>query len=174
MKGKRMRQVKMVGLIEEHSIIMRLAIMLNLQGFSASNSTLVAVSSDYSSIVWQVLRHHLSHNGEVCDGFTVDVPYPDEVWDWTTERKILRACEPVTYRKNLILIEAGVIRGSNYRNLVGLIKKYNPDQKIVTATMYENYHSAFKSDYVAEYYDDAQSDLTFWWERYNKHWEPKA
>lgn len=166
-----MREVKNVGRDEEYEAIMSLAKVLDFDGFDASNSTLVAVSSDYSSIVCQVLRHQLSAGGEVCDGFTVDVPYPDQNWDIRFEMAILKQCVGTEFKENLILIEAGVIRGSNYKNLTELLARAFPDQKVVTATLFENVHSAFKSDYVAEYYDDTKSDLTFWWETYNKHWK---
>lgn len=166
-----MREVKNVGRDEEHKSIMSLAKMLDFDGFDASNSTLVAVSSDYSSIVCQVLRHHLSADGEICDGFMVDVPYPDQQWDGHFEKAILRQCVEVEFKENLILIEAGVIRGGNYKNLTALLAMAFPRQKVVTATLFENVHSAFKSDFVAEYYDDTASDLTFWWEVYNKHWK---
>lgn len=155
---------------EEHKLINKLGIILRNAGFNASNSTLVAVSSDYSSIAWQILRHFLSYDGEVCEGFTVDVPYPDQAWSGEFERLALQACKTVFFRDNLILIEAGVIRGSNYRRMCDLIHKNFPGQVIVTSTVFENVHSAFKSEFVARYYDDETQDLTFWWEAYNKHW----
>ena len=40
----------------------------------------------------------------------------------------------------------------------------------MTVTLYENIHSKFKSDFVGEYYDNDIEDLTFWWERENRHW----
>ena len=165
-----MRQILECSQAEEHELINKLGIMLRNAGFNASNSTLVAVSSDYSSIAWQILRHFLSHDGEVCDGFTVDVPYPDDVWSDEFERLALQACKTVCFSDNLILIEAGVIRGSNYRRLCDLIHENYPGQVIVTSTVFENEHSAFKSEFVARYYDDEKQDLTFWWEAYNKHW----
>ena len=165
-----MRKILECSQAEEHELINKLGIMLRNAGFNASNSTLVAVSSDYSSIAWQILRHFLSHDGEVCDGFTVDVPYPDEAWSGEFERLALQACKMAFFRDNLILIEAGVIRGSNYRRLCDLIHKHYPGQVIVTSTVFENVHSAFKSEFVARYYDDETQDLTFWWEAYNKHW----
>jgi hypothetical protein len=165
-----MRQILECSQAEEHELINKLGIMLRNAGFNASNSTLVAVSSDYSSIAWQILRHFLSHDGEVCDGFTVDVPYPDQAWNDEFERLALQACKTVCFNDNLILIEAGVIRGSNYRRLCDLIHKHYPGQVIVTSTVFENVHSAFKSEFVARYYDDETQDLTFWWEAYNKHW----
>jgi hypothetical protein len=42
--------------------------------------------------------------------------------------------------------------------------------EIVTATMFENINSKFKSDVVANYYDDYEQDLTFYYEKPNKHW----
>jgi hypothetical protein len=36
--------------------------------------------------------------------------------------------------------------------------------------MMENIHSIIKSDYVGEYYDDELEDLTFYFEKFNKHW----
>ena len=42
---------------------------------------------------------------------------------------------------------------------------------IITLTMFENIDSKFKSDLVGEYYDDKTQDLTFWWEKENKHWK---
>jgi hypothetical protein len=170
-----MRQILECSLAEEHELINKLGIMLRNAGFNASNSTLVAVSSDYSSIAWQILRHFLSHDGEVCEGFTIDVPYPDQVWDDRFARRALDACRASLHRsmscnQNLILIEAGVIRGSNYRNVVDLIQRHYPQHKIVTTTLFENKGSTFKSDFVVKYYDDETQDLTFWWEAYNKHW----
>lgn len=166
-----MREVKLVNHLEEQGMISRLYYQLKRVGLNASNSTLVAVSSDYSSIAWQVLRHQLSADGEICDGFMVDVPYPDQQWDGHFEKSILKQCVGTEFKKNLILIEAGVIRGNNYKNLTALLARAFPSQKVVTATLFENVHSAFKSDFVAEYYDDTTSDLTFWWEVYNKHWK---
>lgn len=165
-----LRKVKMVNPLDEQGMISRLHYQLKEVGLDASNSTLVAVSSDYSSIAWQVLRHQLSADGEVCDGFTVDVPYPDQQWDGHFEKAIVSECLKVRLKENLILLEAGVIRGSNYKNLTELLVRHFPHQKVVTATLFENVHSAFKSDFVAEYYDDTRSDLTFWWETFNKHW----
>lgn len=171
-----MREVYMCGPDKERAMIETMGGRLLEAGYNASNSTLVAVSSDYSSIAWQVLRHKLSHDGEICEGFTIDVPYPDEVWGDRFARRALDACRASLHRsmscnQNLILIEAGVIRGSNYRNVVDLIQRHYPQHKVVTTTLFENKGSAFKSDFVVECYDDATQDLTFWWETYNRHWQ---
>jgi hypothetical protein len=143
-------------------------------GYNASNSIIVTVSTDYSSIVGQILRHQLSNRGEICEGFGIDVPFPDETWSDKYVNDVMalfKLNNNIIKGKNIILVEAGVIRGGNYTKVVDIIKRYlTITQKIVTVAMYENLHSKFKSDFVAEYYDNDTQDLTFWWERYNNHW----
>ena len=74
--------------------------------------------------------------------------------------------------RNIVLVEAGVIRGGNYTKVVDLIRRFLCiEEKIVTVALYENINSKFKSDFVGEYYDDNVEDLTFWWERDNNHWK---
>lgn len=153
--------------------IHHLALMLKQAGYNADNSVIITVSSEYSAIVGQYIRHYLSFNGEVVSGFTIDVPYPDETWDdnYIYEMDVLFHLYDYLFQdKTVILIEAGVIRGGNYTFVTNYIKETFPNVKYVTAALFENIHSTFKSDYVCEYYDDTTEDLTFWWERYNKHW----
>ena len=61
---------------------------LLLKGLNASNTVIVTVSTDYSSVIGQYLRHQLTKDGEICDGFGIDVPYPDQEFD-----EVLRFCE---------------------------------------------------------------------------------
>lgn len=141
---------------------------------NASNAVVVAVSTDYSSIVAQYLRHQLSYDGEICVGFGVDVPYPDEEFD----DKFVNAILALFYlnladigNKKILLVEAGVIRGGNYTKVHEIIRKQlKLTQEIYTLTLFENFKSKFKSDFVGRYYDDSKEDLTFWWEKPNKHW----
>jgi hypothetical protein len=144
------------------------------RGFNASNTVVVSVSGDYSSIVGQILRHSLSHDGEICVGFSIDVPYPDQKWDEDLVLELRTLFDLYDYKlenKSILLVEAGVIRGSNYTFVVEYLKnKLGLTQSIYTLTLYENSGSKFKSDFVGEYYDDETQDLTFWWEEYNKHW----
>lgn len=169
-----MRPIKFVTREEEFQLIDTLGDELLEAGWNASNSLIVTVSTDYSSIVGQVLRHHLSYEGEICDGFGIDVPYPDEEWNdnyifemrtaFQTHKHMLRGKTP-------ILVEAGVIRGGNYTYVIDWMRKYlGYDKKIITLALYENLGSKFKSDFVGNYYDDSIQDLTFWWERENRHW----
>ena len=74
--------------------------------------------------------------------------------------------------KTILLVEAGVIRGGNYANVVYTIRKaLNITEPVLTLAMYENKHSNWKCDFVGEYYDGKIKDLTFWWEMPNNHWE---
>jgi hypothetical protein len=142
-------------------------------GLDASNTVIVTVSTDYSAMLGQYLRHQLSHDGEICDGFGVDVPYPDQVFDEVFHRNaltMLNMHSDSLRNRTILLIEAGVIRGSNYATLVSLIRDYFGAVPVKTLAMYENVGSRWKSDFVGEYYDDSTHDLTFWWEQPNNHW----
>ena len=144
------------------------------RNLNASNVLIVTVSTDYSSIIGQYLRHQLTNKGEICDGFGIDVPYPDQSFDQKFVKEIhdmfnIHADSIVD--KKILLVEAGVIRGGNYIKVVDIIKnELNITQPVLTLTMYENIHSKWKSDFVGEYYDNETEDLTFWWETYNNHW----
>lgn len=143
-------------------------------GIDASNTIIVAVSTDYSSVIGQYLRHQLTKDGEICDGFGIDVPYPDQTFNG---RFIQELCEMFRIHlnniaeKNILLVEAGIIRGGNYTKVVDIIKNtLEIKLPILTLAMYENIHSIYKSDFVGEFYDDKTQDLTFWWEKENNHW----
>lgn len=160
---------------QETILIYELSRQLLQRGINASNTVIVSVSGDYSCIVGQILRHALTHDGEICDGFSVDVPYPDQTWDdgYLVELKAL--FDLYRYKlsnKNILLVEAGVIRGSNYKFMIDYLRNtLGITNKIETLALYENSGSIFKSDFVGEYYDNETEDLTFWWEEYNNHWE---
>jgi hypothetical protein len=158
----------------ETDLILRLSDDLISKNFIAGNTVIISVSADYSNIIGQILRHSLSYKGEICDGFSIDVPYPDEVWDSTYLRELESLMSLYRYKlnnKKILLVEAGVIRGSNYKFIINYFKtNLRITQDIYTLALYENSSSKFKSDFVGEYYDDETQDLTFWWELYNKHW----
>jgi len=158
----------------ETDLILRLSDELLSSNFNAGNTVIISVSADYSNIISQILRHSLSYKGEICDGFSIDVPYPDEVWDSTYLRELESLMSLYRYKlnnKKILLVEAGVIRGSNYKFIIDYFKNnLRITQDIYTLALYENSSSKFESDFIGEYYDDETQDLTFWWERYNKHW----
>jgi hypothetical protein len=143
-------------------------------GLHASNTVIVTVSTDYSSIIGQYLRHQLTNNGEICTGFGIDVPYPDQSFD---EKFVKEMCDMFRIHadgiadKTILLVEVGVIRGGNSTRVVDIIRnKLNMTGPILTLTIFENIQSKWKSDFVGRYYDNEIEDLTFWWERDNNHW----
>lgn len=146
---------------------------LQKKKLNASNSIIATVSSDYSACVGMWLRHKLSHRGDVCEGINIEVPYPDEKWDrkYNEGLRIAIANAKKLKKTNLILVEAGVIKGGNYTHITDYIKEHYPKFKITTVALYESTHSKFKSDIVGRYYDAKTHDLTFWWEEYNRHWK---
>ena len=170
-----MRTELHVSINRELECIKSIAEALKRDGHNASNSVVVTVSTDYSSIAGQIIRHELTHEGEIADGFGVDVPYPDQQWD---TRFVNEACSMFLLHrqaigvKTIILVEAGVIRGSNYSVLTNLMRQsLEIDNPIITTTLFQNRASATECDYIAEYYDDKFNDLTFWWEKENNHWK---
>jgi hypothetical protein len=167
------RPNKLIKVEDEIRLTTELGNQLLKAGFNASNSVIVTVSTDYSACVGMWLRHQLSHAGEICDGFGIDVPYPDEVWNKKYMDEMyenFRMHAKYFQFKSIIFVEAGVIRGGNYTQILNWTKRRLEPKKLITLTLYENIGSKFKSDFVGEYYDDTIEDLTFWWERENKHW----
>jgi len=170
-----MRTELHVSVNRELECIKSIAEALKRDGYNASNSIVVTVSTDYSSIAGQIIRHELTHEGEIADGFGVDVPYPDQQWD---TRFVNEACSMFLLHrqaigvKTIILVEAGVIRGSNYNSLMNLMRQsLEMDNLIITTALFQSKGSAIECDYIAEYYDDKFNDLTFWWEKENNHWK---
>jgi len=167
-----MRVELMVDKETEFRHIDKIKDLLLNEGYNASNSIIVTVSTDYSSIVGQMLRHELTYEGQICDGFGIEVPYPDETWNDKYLHDVIAMFKLNNIEtKNIILVEAGVIRGGNYTKVLDIIRNdLKLTQSVITVSLYENVHSKFKSNFVAQYYDDTKQDLTFWWEKQNNHW----
>jgi len=158
---------------KETALTLSLAETLLKENFNASNSVVITVSIDYSSNIGQLLRHALSYNGDVCDGFGIDVPYPDEIWDERYINELVTLFDLYEYKlkdKKILFVEAGVIRGSNYTFLLNFLQERGLQIDVFYLSLFENKSSIFKSNFVGEYYDNETQDLTFWWEKENKHW----
>jgi len=167
------KKILNVSYNDEQFLIELIASELIRDGFNADNTVIITVSTDYSSIIGQTLRHLLSSGGEICDGFGVDVPYPDEYWDnrYLNELDYLMAVYGNKLQnKRVLLVEAGVIRGGNYTFLDKYLREKGITN-IFTVAMFENTGSVYNSNYVGEYYNDSTEDLTFWWEMENNHWK---
>ena len=167
------RKILKVSFDDEKSLIEKISYKLIRDGFNSENTVVITVSTDYSSVIGQALRHLLTINGEICDGFGVDVPYPDETWDdkYIDELdSIMSIYGHKLQGKRVLLVEAGVIRGGNYTFLDKYLNARGVSD-IYTVAMYENTGSVYKSNYVGEYYNNDKQDLTFWWETDNNHWQ---
>lgn len=137
---------------------------------------MLMVSPDFSGIVTTIMSHALSPDGgKMMYTETVHVPDPGEEQDKYKARFLrdfptqMKGFEEHPHLK-FIVAEAGVISGRNYIWIYDMLtKEFDiPKENIRTVALFENTHSAFKCDYVGEYYDNETQDLCFWWEKPNK------
>ena len=170
-----MRKEFYISRYQEAVVIDQLLKSINTKypDMNASNTLVINVSPDYSSIVALQMAHDLSYDGEIADMVNIDVPYPDEDTLPYKEKATNDIRNFFKYNnrryKNYLLVETGIIRGGNYTWLAEHLSNLLSGT-IITAALYENIGSKFKSDVVGEYYDDTTQDLTFYFEQYNKHW----
>ena len=170
-----MRKELLVTAAKEKKLIVALTnkVIEAYPDISPANTLVVMVSPDYSATVAMHVAHNLSKDGEMCDILPIHVAYPDE----DVYKYVRKADEDIdswlnfsdVQYKYYLLVEAGVIRGGTYTWLSKLFRKKLMGVTITT-TLYENIGSKFQSDVVGEYYDDTKQDLTFYYERENKHW----
>lgn len=169
------RKTLLVSPTKERKLITKVSsdILEKYPDLTPENTLVIMVSPDYSATAAMHVAHNLSKDGEMCDILPIHVSYPDE----TINKYVDKATMDLHFHfqftdkfyTNYVLVEAGVIRGGTYTWLTNLLKKKLVG-KIITTTLYENIGSRFKSDVVGEYYDDSKQDLTFYFERENKHW----
>lgn len=168
-----MRKELYISVHQELEAIESLSKNLIRDGFNAENTVVVTVSTDYSSIAGQLIRHNLSINGEIAEGFGIDVPYPDQSWDNLYSLNLydtFKIHEKEFKNKTLLLVENAIIRGGNYNFLTAWLKAHYPSVEVKTLSLYENVNSVFKSDYVWDFYDNNTQDITFHFEKFNNHW----
>jgi hypothetical protein len=159
---------------KELQLIQQLETIVDTSNFDPQHTAVLMVSPDYSATVAMHLAHAWSRAGEMLKIIPVDVTYPDET-DEKYRQKFRYEFE-LHYGKyhNLVLIEAGIIRGGNWGWLLEELYKFNYSRDQITlVALTENIHSKIKSDYVGEYYNDDTHDLTFYYEKFNKHWPVK-
>lgn len=171
-----MRTEYFIDIKTEAALIMHLCELIKVKHpeLTPANTLVLMVSPDYSATAAMHVAHSLSKDGEMCDILPIHVPYPDEknIESWINKAKndllsFLQFYESPF--QNYLLVEAGVIRGGTYTWLSNLLYK-TVEGNVITAALFENVGSKFKSDVVARYYDDQTQDLTFYFERENKHW----
>lgn len=154
----------------EYELILRLLNIVDDSDFDPKTTAVIMASPDYSATVAMHLAHSWSRNGEMLPIIPVDVTYPDESSESYIEKMKTQKNEILQYKK-LVLVEAGIIRGGNWSWMLELLKKWDYSRSDITlVALCENIHSRVKSDYAAHYYDDNIEELTFYFERFNRHW----
>jgi len=158
---------------KEWELIQRLETIVDSSNFDPDTTAVIMTSPDYSATVAMHLAHSWSRKGEMLTIIPVDVTYPDEASAHYINKMVMQAGNIRQY-KNLVLVEAGIIRGGNWKWMLDVLYIWGYDRKDITlVAMCENTGSAVKSDYVAEYYDDEKEELMFYFEKFNKHWPIK-
>lgn len=156
---------------KEWELIQRLEAIVDSREFDPHTTAVIMASPDYSATVAMHLAHSWSRKGEMLTIIPVDVTYPDEDSQSYIDKLLMQAPDIRPFQR-LVLVEAGIIRGGNWRWMLDvLMSKWGYQRKDLTlVAMCENIHSAIKSDFVGEYYDDQKEELMFYFEKFNRHW----
>ena len=152
---------------EEWETTKKVCLELEKYNINPSNGIILNISPDYSSSISMHIAHHLSSMGEMMDMLHINVPYPDE--DPTPYRDNFIKQIPLFNKQKIVLVEAGIISGSNYTFMVNSLSSIK-GKEVITVAQYENIHSIFKCNVVGKYYDWNKEQLEFYWERENNHW----
>jgi hypothetical protein len=165
------RPLRFITRERELELIQRLETLVDCSRFDPADTAVIMASPDYSATVAMHLAHAWSKGGEMLTIIPVDVAYPDE----TALPYIEKFHHDYQWHKNkfkkFVCIEAGIIRGGNWAWLLNSLQGFDVQREDITLiALVENLHSAIKSDYVAEYYDDQLEELMFYFEKYNQHW----
>ena len=164
------RPLHFISREKEAELINKLLTIVDNSNYHPDTTLVLMVSPDYSATVAMHLAHAWSVDGEIIPIIPIDVPYPDQSPDQYIRKLAMEQMNICKYSK-LILIEAGIIRGGNWKWLLKSLNAMGYARKDITLiALCENINSMTKSDYVGEYYDDDKEELMFYFERYNKHW----
>jgi len=167
------RPLKFITREKEWELIQRLETIVDSSDFDPSTTAVIMASPDYSATVAMHLAHSWSRRGEILPIIPVDVTYPDEDPDEYIKKMVMQSGDIRPYQ-DLVLVEAGIIRGGNWKWMLDVLYDWGYIRDNITlVAMCENIHSKVKSDYVGEYYDDDKEELMFYFEKFNKHWPIK-
>jgi hypothetical protein len=159
---------KLVEIKDEFNLIKKIGDALITDGYNSSNCTIITISTEQSSIMGQLLRHQLSLDGEVTNGFSIDVPVIEEEWDdkcIEVLTNVFQSKYKLIQNKKIILVRAQIKTGVSFEYVHNFMKKnLGANNKIISVTLFENISSNWESDYVGEYYDAEFEKLSFWWE----------
>jgi hypothetical protein len=163
-----MTKDKLVEIKDEFNLIKKIGDALITDGYNSSNSTIITISTEQSSIMGQLLRHQLSLDGGVTNGFSIDVPVIEEEWDdkcIEVLNNVFQSKYKLIQNKKIILVRAQIKTGVSFEYVHNFMKKnLGANNKIISVTLFENISSNWESDYVGEYYDAEFEKLSFWWE----------
>ena len=163
-----MTKNKLVEIKDEFNLIKKIGDALITDGYDSSNSTIITISTEQSSIMGQLLRHQLSLDGEVTNGFSIDVPVIEEEWDdkcIEVLNNVFQSKYKLIQNKKIILVRAQIKTGVSFEYVYNFMKKnLGANNKIISVTLFENISSNWETDYVGEYYDAEFERLSFWWE----------
>lgn len=155
---------------KEWELIQRLETIVDSSSFDPSDTVVIMASPDYSATVAMHLAHAWSRKGEMLPIVPVDVTYPDEDSDQYISKMMMQASDIRPYKK-IVMVEAGIIRGGNWRWMLDVLYLWGYTREDITlVALCENVNSKVKSDYVAQYYNDDTHELMFYFEKFNKHW----
>jgi hypothetical protein len=164
------RPLHFISREREWHLIQTLLTIVDSSDFDPKSTAVLMVSPDYSATVAMHLAHAWSKHGEIIPIIPVDVPYPTETHEQYQQKLLAQQTEIRPYQQ-LVLVEAGIIRGGNWAWILDTLKSWKYHRHDITlVALCENIHSRTKSDYVGEYYDDLTHELMFYFERFNKHW----
>lgn len=171
------RPLKFITRQKEYELINRLLTVVDTVGLDPKDTAIIMASPDYSATVAMHFAHMWSRDGEIIPIIPVDVAYPDEGPDFyikKMEADLKWRRFEMGLPKKLVLVEAGIIRGGNWKWMLDVLYSFGYEREDLTLiALCENIHSAVKSDYVGEFFDDDKEELMFYFERFNKHWPIK-
>ena len=170
------RPLLFVSREKEFETIQKLLTIIDNRDFDPKTTAVIQASVDFAGTAAMHLSHAWSVKGEIIPIIPIEVTYPNETYDYVRKKfhyDMNWHLRHFDYQK-FVVVEAGIIRGGNWRWILEEFKNLGFDRNQITlVSMYENIHSIVKSDYVGEYYDDETHDLTFYFERFNKNWPVK-
>jgi len=161
---------------KEKELIDKVITLVDNRNFDPNYTAIIQASVDFAGTVAMHFAHAWSVKGEIIPIIPIEVTYPGESYDYVIEKFHYDMQWHMRHKnyKNFVVVEAGIIRGGNWKWILDEFREQGFGRdKITLVTLCENIHSIVKSDYVGEYYDDEKEDLTFYFERYNKHWPVK-
>ena len=153
--------------------------IIEQDGWIDSNTTIVVCSPEYSSLACQIINHRLSplNNHEPYRMDFLEMPYPGE--EQLTEEQYRAHCRSLASRhmdsksEKLLLIDSGVLRGSNFTILEEELGYFFERDQLRFASLYMQDDSKFTPEYCVEKFNfDRDGGLLFWWENENNPFWP--